>query len=60
MIHSEEGMLCGLADGLDALRAHGVTMSRALLVTTVAAQLIRGSPTPHVREAYAEARDRGE
>lgn len=27
-----EGMLCGLADGLDALRHHGVTASRALLI----------------------------
>jgi xylulokinase len=102
-------MLCRLADGLDALRAHGVTVGRVLLVgsgshsravqaiapslldtpvllppadeyaaddaahqaawvlegdpeppewsATVAAQPIRGSPTPHVREAYAEARD---
>jgi xylulokinase len=107
-----EGMLCGLADGLDALRAHGVTVGRVLLVgggarsravqaiapslldapvllppageyaadgaarqaawvlggnsepsdwsATVAAQPIHGSPTPHVREAYAEARDRSE
>jgi xylulokinase len=27
-----EGLLCGLADGLDALRAHGVPIRRALLV----------------------------
>jgi xylulokinase len=27
-----EGLLCGLADGLDALRAHGVPIRRAMLV----------------------------
>ncbi len=27
-----EGLLCGLADGLDALRAHGVAVDRVLLV----------------------------
>lgn len=27
-----EGMLCGLADGLDAVRRHGVTANRALLI----------------------------
>lgn len=27
-----EGMLCGLADGLDALRAHGVHVERVLLI----------------------------
>jgi len=27
-----EGMLCGLADGLDAVREHGVTARRALLI----------------------------
>jgi xylulokinase len=27
-----EGLLCGLADGLDALRAHGVSAQRAVLV----------------------------
>lgn len=32
-----EGMLCGLADGLDALRAHGVRVERVLLVGGAAA-----------------------
>ena len=27
-----EGMLCGLADGLDALRSHGVVAHRVLLI----------------------------
>jgi xylulokinase len=106
-----EGMLCGLADGLDALRAQGVAVNRVLLIgggarsravqaiapslldapvvvpaageyvadgaarqaawvltgdpdppdwsATVAPQPVHGEPTPHVRQAYAEARDRG-
>ena len=106
-----EGMLCGLADGLDALRVQGVAVDRILLIgggarsraaqavapslldapvlvpaageyvadgaarqaawvlsgdpeppdwsATVALQPVHGTPTPHVRKAYAEARDRG-
>jgi xylulokinase len=106
-----EGMLCGLADGLDALRDQGVAVDRILLIgggarsravqavapslldapvlvppageyvadgaarqaawvlsgdpeppdwsATTAPQPVHGDPTPQVREAYAEARDRG-
>ena len=106
-----EGMLCGLADGLDALRDQGVAVNRVLLIgggarsravqavapslldapvlvppageyvadgaarqaawvltgdpeppdwsATVAPQPVQGGPAPHVRQAYAEARDRG-
>jgi len=106
-----EGMLCGLADGLDALRSQGVTVDRVLLIgggarsravqaiapslldapvlvpaageyvadgaarqaawvlsgapeppdwsAATAPRTVHGEPTPHVREAYAEARDRG-
>jgi xylulokinase len=106
-----EGLLCGLADGLDALRAQGVAVNRVLLIgggarsravqaiapslldapvlvppageyvadgaarqaawvlggdpeppdwsATVAPQPAQGDPAPHVRQAYAEARDRG-
>ena len=106
-----EGMLCGLADGLDALRTHGVAVNRVLLIgggarsravqavapslldapvlvpaageyvadgaarqaawvlsgspeppdwsAIAAPQTVHADPTPHVREAYAEARDRG-
>jgi xylulokinase len=106
-----EGMLCGLADGLDALRAQGVAVNRVLLIgggarsravravapslldapvlvpaageyvadgaarqaawvlggepeppdwsATVAPQPVQGDPAPHVRQGYAEARDRG-
>jgi xylulokinase len=105
-----EGMLCGLADGLDALRGQGVTVERVLLIgggarsravkaiapslldapvlvpaaaeyvadgaarqaawvlsgdpeppdwsATVAPQTVHGAPAPHVRQAYAKARDR--
>jgi xylulokinase len=105
-----EGMLCGLADGLDALRDHGVAVGRVLLIgggarsravqavapslldapvlvppageyvadgaarqaawvlggdpeppdwsATMAPRPVHGRPAPHVREAYAEARDR--
>ena len=105
-----EGLLCGLADGLDALRDQGVTVHRVLLigggarsraVQAVAPSLldapvlvppageyvadgaarqaawallgdqeppewsaptppttVAADPTPHVRRAYAEARDR--
>ncbi|HEY0636272.1 MAG TPA: FGGY family carbohydrate kinase, partial [Pseudonocardiaceae bacterium] len=38
-----EGMLCGLADGVDALRAHGVPVRRVLLIGGAAA-------SPAVRE----------
>ena len=107
-----EGMLCGLADGLDALREQGVAVGRVLLIgggarsravqaiapslldapvlvpaareyvadgaarqaawvlsgdpeppdwsATMASQTVHGEPTPHVRQAYAEARDRGD
>ena len=107
-----EGMLCSLADGLDALRDQGVAVDRVLLIgggarsqavqavapsvldapvlvppaaeyvadgaarqaawllggtpdppdwsATTAPQPVHGDPTPHVREAYAEARDRGD
>ena len=105
-----EGMLCGLADGLDALRQLGVAVDRLLLIGggarsravqsvaaslfdapvavptvgeyvadgaarqaawvlsgdpeppdwsgSVGARAVEAAPTPHVREAYAEARDR--
>jgi xylulokinase len=104
-----EGMLCGLADGLDALRDQGVAVDRVLLIgggarsravqavapsvldapvlvppageyvadgaarqaawvlsgaaeppdwsATVAPQAVHGAPAPHVRQAYANARD---
>jgi xylulokinase len=107
-----EGMLCGLADGLDALREQGVAVGRVLLIgggarsravqaiapslldapvlvpaareyvadgaarqaawvlsgdpeppdwsATMASQTVHGEPTPHVRQAYAQARDRGD
>jgi len=107
-----EGMLCGLADGLDALRDQGVAVGRVLLIgggarsravqavapslldapvvvpaageyvadgaarqaawvlsgdpeppdwsAAVAPQPVQGAPTPHVREAYAAARDRAD
>jgi xylulokinase len=107
-----EGMLCGLADGLDALRDQGVAVGRVLLIgggarsravqavapslldapvvvpvageyvadgaarqaawvlsgdpeppdwsATVALQPVHAAPTPHVREAYAAARDRAD
>jgi xylulokinase len=106
-----EGMLCGLADGLDALRSQGVAVDRVLLIgggarsravqaiapslldapvlvpaageyvadgaarqaawvlsgapgppdwsAATAPRTVHGEPTPHVRETYAEARDRG-
>jgi xylulokinase len=106
-----EGMLCGLADGLDALRDQDVAVERVLLVgggarsravqavapslldapvlvpaageyvadgaarqaawaligdpeppdwsATTAPRTVPGEPTPQVRRAYAEARDRG-
>jgi xylulokinase len=106
-----EGMLCGLADGLDALRDQGVAVDRVLLIgggarsravqavapslldapvvvpaageyvadgaarqaawaltgdpeppdwsATTAPRTVYGEPTPQVRQAYAEARDRG-
>jgi xylulokinase len=106
-----EGMLCGLADGLDALRDQDVAVERVLLVgggarsravqavapslldapvlvpaageyvadgaarqaawaligdpeppdwsATTAPRTVHGEPTPQVRRAYAEARDRG-
>jgi xylulokinase len=105
-----EGMLCGLADGLDALRGQGVAVGRVLLIgggarsravqavapalldapvlvppaaeyvadgaarqaawvlsgdpeppdwsATVAPLAVHAEPTPQVRAAYAEARDR--
>jgi xylulokinase len=105
-----EGLLCGLADGLDALRGQGVAVDRVLLigggarsraVQAVAPSLldapvlvpaageyvadgaarqaawtllgdpepphwsaptppatVQADPTPHVRQAYAQARDR--
>ena len=104
-----EGMLCGLADGLDALRHQGVAVGRVLLIgggarsravqavapslfdapvlvppageyvadgaarqaawllsgdpeapewrQTVPPRTLEAPPTPHVREAYAAARD---
>jgi xylulokinase len=104
-----EGMLCGLADGLDALRRQGVAVGRVLLIgggarsravqavapslfdapvlvplageyvadgaarqaawllsgdpeppewrQTVPPRTLEAPPTPHVREAYAAARD---
>ena len=104
-----EGLLCGLADGLDALRDQGVAVDRVLLIgggarsravqavapsvldapvlvppaaeyvadgaarqaawvlsgaaeppdwsATVAPQAVHGAPAPHVRQAYANARD---
>jgi len=107
-----EGMLCGLADGLDALRDQGVTVARVLLIgggarsravqavapsvldapvlvppageyvadgaarqaawvlsgapdppdwsATTAPHPVHGDPAPQVRQAYAEARDRGD
>jgi xylulokinase len=107
-----EGMLCGLADGLDALRDQGVSVGRVLLIgggarsravqavapsvldapvlvppageyvadgaarqaawvlaggpdppdwsATAAPHPVHGDPAPRVREAYAEARDRGD
>jgi xylulokinase len=107
-----EGMLCGLADGLDALRDQGVAVDRVLLIgggarsravqavapslldapvvvpaageyvadgaarqaawvlsgdpeppdwlAAVAPQPVQRAPTPHVREAYAAARDRAD
>jgi xylulokinase len=106
-----EGMLCGLADGLDALRDQGVGVDRVLLIgggarsravqavapslldapvlvppaseyvadgaarqaawvlggtpeppdwsAATAPQTLHAEPTPHVRQAYARARDRG-
>jgi xylulokinase len=106
-----EGLLCGLADGLDALRDQGVTVDRVLLIgggarsravqavapalldapvlvpaaaeyvadgaarqaawvltggpqppdwsATTAPRTMHADPTPHVRRAYAAARDRG-
>jgi xylulokinase len=105
-----EGMLCGLADGLDALRGQGVTVGRVLLIgggarsqavqavapslldapvlvpaageyvadgaarqaawaltgdpeppdwsATTAPRPVHAQPARHVRQAYAEARDR--
>jgi xylulokinase len=107
-----EGMLCGLADGLDALRDQGVTVDRVLLIgggarsravqavapslldapvlvppageyvadgaarqaawvltggpeppdwsATTAPRTMHADPTPHVRQAYAAARDRAD
>ena len=105
-----EGLLCGLADGLDALRDSGVEVRRVLLIgggarlpggpggravaarrsgggaateasptappmaawaltsepeppqwsATAAPTVVEADPTPHVREAYAAARDRSE
>jgi xylulokinase len=106
-----EGLLCGLADGLDALRDQGVRIDRVLLIgggarsravqavapalldapvlvpaaaeyvadgaarqaawvlsggpqppdwsATTAPRTLHADPTPHVRRAYAAARDRG-
>jgi xylulokinase len=45
-----EGMLCGLADGLDAVRAQGVTASRILLIGGAAAN-------PAVAQIAAEVFD---
>jgi xylulokinase len=107
-----EGLLCGLADGLDALRDAGVEVRRVLLIgggarsravqavapsllgapvavpppgeyvadgaarqaawalasdpeppqwsASAAPTVVEADPTPHVREAYAAARDRGD
>ena len=43
-----EGMLCGLADGVDALRAHGVTVSRVLLIGGAAASEAVRAAAPDV------------
>lgn len=47
---SIEGMLCGLADGLDAMRRHGVRASRALLIGGAAS-------SPAVSQIAAEVFD---
>lgn len=43
-----EGMLCGLADGVDALRQQGVEVRRALLVGGAAASRAVQAVAPHV------------
>ncbi|KID32142.1 xylulokinase [Prauserella rugosa] len=46
-----EGMLCGLADGLDRLREHGVTINRVLLTGGAA----RSSAVQHAAPALFDA-----
>ena len=46
-----EGMLCGLADGLDALRGHGVEVARVLLIGGGARSRAVQSVAPSVLDA---------
>ncbi|WP_166866584.1 xylulokinase [Salinibacterium sp. ZJ70] len=55
-----EGMLCGLADGLDAVRALGVTASRILLVGGAAANPAVSHIAAEVFDAPVEVPEPGE
>lgn len=55
-----EGMLCGLADGLDAVRALGVTASRVLLVGGAAANPAVSQIAAEVFDAPVEVPEPGE
>jgi xylulokinase len=55
-----EGMLCGLADGLDAVRAQGVTASRILLIGGAAANPAVAGIAAEVFDAPVEVPEPGE
>jgi xylulokinase len=55
-----EGMLCGLADGLDAVRRLGVTASRVLLVGGAAANPAVSHIAAQVFDAPVELPEAGE
>jgi len=57
---SIEGMLCGLADGLDAVRAQGVTASRLLLIGGAAQNTAVAAIAAQVFDAPVEVPEPGE
>ncbi len=55
-----EGMLCGLADGIDALRAQGVAVRRVLLIGGAARSLAVQALAPAIFGAPVEVPEPGE
>jgi xylulokinase len=55
-----EGMLCGLADGIDALRAEGVAVRRVLLIGGAARSLAVQALAPAIFGAPVEVPEAGE
>jgi len=55
-----EGMLCGLADGMDAVRSQGVTVERVLLIGGAAASLAVQEVAPALLGVPVSVPDPGE